>query len=197
MNTQSNSKFIYHRVNTLQKLQETDKNFGVEVDIRFSGKKFFLSHDCNYVDSDLYTFLSKFEHKLLVANIKVVGIEKEFIKIMEKYKIDNFFLLDVEPSFLIHNYKDYKKNLCIRYSYLETIQLAKDFIDKVDWLWIDTYNKVKLEPEIFKNFKTCLVSPSRWDKKKDIEYYKNEFTKNEFWPDFIMIEKGEEKLWNI
>jgi len=71
------------------------------------------------------------------------------------------------------------------------------FTGEVSWIWIDTYEKINLNINIIKQYKSCLVSPSRWGKYEDIDYYNEHFKKINFTPDCIMIKEGEEKLWTI
>ena len=56
----------------------------------------------------------------------------------------------------------------------------KNFKGKIKWVWIDTYDDFDLdiyEADILRNFKLCLVSPTRWGHEDKINYYIEKFQK--------------------
>ena len=60
--------------------------------------------------------------------------------------------------------------LSLRYSKLESIKTIENFVGKVKWVWVDTYEDFEINQEttnVLKNFSICLVSPSRWETRKD------------------------------
>ena len=70
----------------------------------------------------------------------------------------------------------------------------KNLIDKVEWLWIDTYSDFKIDSviaEIMKNFKICLVSPSRWGSPQLLNSYIDKFSNFSLKIEAIMIENTE------
>ena len=197
MNKNKKPLFVYHRINNVEDLNKVDSKSGIEADIRYYDNNFILSHDHNQKGQLLENYLKSFDHKLFVANIKVAGIEDSVIEILRSNKVKNFFLLDIEQPYLIKNYKEQGENLSVRYSFLESIENAKMFAGKVSWIWIDTYQKINLDIDIIKQYNSCLVSPSRWGKYEDIDYYNEYLKKINFIPDCILIKEGEEKLWTI
>ena len=69
-------------------------------------------------------------------------------------------------------------NLSLRFSKYEGIDTINNFIGKVKWVWIDTYDDFDLDSNkasILQNFNLCLVSPSRWGHENKINYYINKF----------------------
>jgi hypothetical protein len=156
---------IFHRVNTIEKLQKIPTNAGVEIDLRSNQRELILSHDPSDSGENFKDFLKEFQHQLLVVNIKEAGIEKKVMEALEENKIVDYFLLDIE---------NFKKT--------------------VDWLWIDTYDDFEITKEssdIIRNFKTCLVSPSRWGNSFTIEYFIEKFREFNISIDFVMIEDHE------
>ena len=191
-------EIIIHRVNSLKKLKKIPKRYGVEIDVRSFGSKLILNHEPKTNGQFLKDYLNKYEHGTIIFNIKEAGIEKEIVSLAKKYEIKNFFLLDVEHPFIITSKIKYKKYLSVRFSEFEPIQLANKFKKFTSWIWIDTVNELPLSTKdikIVRNFKSCLVSPERWNRKKDIKKYINFFKKNKFIPNAVMTELNFSELW--
>ncbi len=186
---------IIHRVNSIEKLNTLSEDVGVEIDIRHSGEKLVLSHDIKEKEENFEEYLDSYNKKFIVANIKESGIEDVVEKILAKRKIDDFFLLDVEFPFILQNYKRLGDNLSVRYSKYESIESVSYFVNKVKWLWIDTYEDFEINEEIVEvisSFKIFLVSPSRWGMPEKLSYYISLFKDYEIQLDGIMVEDGEE-----
>ena len=190
---------ICHRVNKIADLKGTPREFGVEIDIRGYGKKLLLNHDViNYPEEydELENYLKEFNHAFIIFNIKEAGIEQQVINLAEKYKIKNYFLLDVEfPYFFRATRKDNFRKIAVRYSEAEPIEftIAQTINGKaiVDWVWVDTNTQLPLNKEIYnklKNagFKLCLVCPERWGRAEDIENYINYMKENNIELDAVM-----------
>jgi len=191
-------EIIIHRVNSLAKLRQIPERYGVEVDVRSFGSKLILNHEPKFNGQLLKDYLHEYKHGTIIFNIKEAGIEKEIISLSEKYKIKKFFLLDVEHPFIITSKIRYKKYLSVRFSEFEPIQLANKFQRFTSWIWIDTVNKLPLsikEIKIIRKFKSCLVSPERWNRKNDIGKYISFFKKNKFIPNAVMTEMNFSKIW--
>ena len=191
-------EIIIHRVNSLNKLKQIPKKYGVEIDVRSFGSKLILNHEPKTKGQLLKDYLDNYKHGTIIFNIKEAGIEKEIISLAKNNEIKNFFLLDVEHPFIITSKKKYKKYLSVRFSEFEPIQLANKFKKFTSWIWIDTVNKLPIslnDIKIVKNFKSCLVSPERWNRKKDIKKYIKFFKKNKFTPNAVMTELNCSKIW--
>ena len=185
---------IIHRVNKVENLKRLSYDHGVEIDIRTNNGSLVLAHDISN-SADLFEdYLESYNHQLLVANIKEAGIEKKVIKKLIDRGISKFFLLDTEFPFIINNYEEYGDVLSLRYSKLESIKTIENFIGKVKWVWVDTYEDFEINQEItkvLKNFSICLVSPSRWGKKEELNYFIEKFSKYNLAINGVMIEEGE------
>lgn len=191
-------EIIIHRVNSLKKLKQVPKKYGVEIDVRSFGSKLILNHEPKLKGQFLNDYLDNYNNGTIIFNLKEAGIEKEIILLAKKFKIKSFFLLDVEHPFIITSKKEHKKYLSVRFSEFEPIQLASKFRKFTSWIWIDTVNKLPLsykEINIVKNFKSCLVSPERWNRKKDIKKYINYFKNKNFFPNAVMTELNCSKIW--
>ncbi len=118
------------------------------------------------------------------------------IKILRKYNIVNYFLLDVEFPFILESFKLKFKNIAIRESKYEQYEYKniKSFYSNFNWAWIDTYNKININKLKNLNKYKCLVCPSRWGKYEDIEFYKNLISKKNN-IDAIMTDFKNLKWW--
>ena len=186
---------IIHRVNHIDQLKKIPYNYGLEIDIRSENNNLVLAHDLHESKNDFKEFLKFFKHELLVANIKESGIEEDVINELFNENITNFFLLDVEPPFIIKNFNKYGNNLSLRFSKYEAIDTVQNFVGKVKWVWVDTYGDFDLNVEkatVLKNFKLCLVSPSRWGYENKINYYLDKFQEFDLLFDAVMVESDQE-----
>ena len=99
-------QFIRHRINTLEQLHGLDLTDGAEIDIRYHLDELVLHHDAFQLDpQELLTFelfLSNWDCKgTLILNLKSEGIEDKCIELLQKYKISNWFFLDMSMPFFV------------------------------------------------------------------------------------------------
>jgi len=154
---------IKHRVNTIEELKNTPKQYGVEIDIRPYEDKLILHHDPFNLGDEFEEFLKHYTHALLILNIKSEGIEERVLSLVRKYEVNNYFLLDVSPPFIIKLINKGEHDIAIRFSEFECIETCMNFIGKVDWIFIDNITHLPIENDSFKKlrkyFKLCIVSP--------------------------------------
>jgi len=199
-------QIILHKINSIKQLIKIPHKYGVEVDVRGFGKKILLSHDPiklvkNY--DELEHYLQNFNHAFIIFNIKEAGYEKNVIELAKKYKIKNYFLLDVEfPFFYQATRNDGIRKIAIRYSEAEPIEYAEAQVINgqalVDWIWIDTNTKLPLDKKNLlkmKLFKTCLVCPERWGRPQDIALYIEKMKQLNFKPDAVMTSEKNIPQW--
>ena len=191
---------IIHKVNSINKLKTIPTDYGVEIDVRFENKNLYLSHDpiINIKSTCmLQDFLSEFNHKFIVANIKDAGIETVVINAI-KETTENFFLLDFEIPFLFNKNKDIKKYLSTRYSLFENITQDSLTADYVEWLWVDSYDEFPINKSNMNTLpilKKCLVSPERWGRKEDITKIANFMLLNNVSFELIMSDINMVNVW--
>jgi hypothetical protein len=189
---------IKHRVNSIQKLVNTSKDFGVEIDLRSNNKNIYLHHD-PFKKGELFSkWIKKFNHKLIVLNVKEEGLENNILKILKKNKVQNFFFHDQTFSSLLKNMS--KTKVSIRYSEFEELKKANKLFVKIKWLWIDNFSEIRIRKNFYmllksKKVKICLVSPeliknNRVNEIKKIILY---FKKNKFKINAVCTKKPE--LW--
>ena len=191
-------EIIIHRLNKIKDLKKTSKDFGAEIDIRTNGSNLVLSHDTFIKGDKFKDYLENYKHKTLVLNIKEAGIEKDVLNLIKKYFVKSFFLLDVEMPYMYSATKKGQKNIAVRFSEYENIFFTKQFKNKLKWVWIDTVTMLpinKKNKNILNKFKSCIVCPERWGRKKDIKIYKKKLKLLNFKPTAVMTSKNCIKNW--
>jgi|SaaInlStandDraft_2_1057019.scaffolds.fasta_scaffold133226_2 hypothetical protein len=171
---------VKHRQNELKNIKKLNFLYGAEIDIRSNSKTLITQHDPLKNGVTLDVWLQNYKHNYLIANIKEEGIETKVISLLKKYKIKNYFLLDVTIPMInkLNSIKIY--NIALRISKFESLNNIKMFNKQNKWIWIDTFNKkipinytqiMKLKKM---RFKLCLVSPELiYNKKSSISsFYK-------------------------
>lgn len=155
--------FIKHRINSIEDLDNVSKQYGIEVDIRIYNDEIILNHEPFESGISFENFLQHFKHSFLIINMKCDGPEEIIIKKLEENSIKNFFLLDCSIPRTVNLIKKDCNKISIRYSKYEPIEFVMKFKNKVDWVWIDCFDKFELSEEDYitlkKYFKICLVSP--------------------------------------
>ena len=192
-------EFIIHRINEISKLKLIPHQYGCEVDIRSYGSNLILNHDPYLPGENLKDYLDNYHHGTLVLNIKESGIESDVLKLVRERNISSFFLLDVEFPYLYEASRKGEKNIAVRYSEEEPLKLVSNYINKVDWVWIDTITKLPIDKTVINKLnliKTCLVCPERWGRPNDITKYKKRMNSLNFFPDAIMTSLDCINDWN-
>lgn len=175
-------QLVKHRCNSLSSIESLDPSFGAEIDIRDYNGVIILSHD-PVLSSDKFLELEVFLRNwkstgTLILNIKSEGLELRCLELLNKYKIVDWFFLDLSmPYFVKYSKIAYEQsisgfssdNMAVRFSDEEPISYALNFKDKVRWVWIDWFEEVVLNKSNYQvlkeaGFKMCLVSPELQDK---------------------------------
>jgi len=194
-------EIIIHKINTISDLKNIEPKYGVEIDIRAWGSDLILNHDPFQNGEKLGCYLDEYRHGTLVLNIKEAGIEDEVLRLVrQRSYINSYFLLDVEFPYLYRASREGERNIAIRFSEDESIETVKNYVGKVDWVWIDTNTQLPLNEKnitVLKEFKKCLVCPERWGRPSDIDGYKIRLEKINFSIDAVMTEKKYVKNWTL
>lgn len=180
---------VIHRINTSKELQGIDPQYGVEVDIRAFGDRLILNHEPFQDGEDFETYLKSYHHRLLILNIKEAGIEDRVLALMKQFGITEYFLLDVEFPYIYRAARKGVKDIAIRYSEDESIETVLKYKGLLDWVWIDSNNKLPLDSSVIQKlqgFKTCLVCPERWGRPEDIPNYARKMSELGFTPTAVM-----------
>ncbi|MDO8504520.1 MAG: hypothetical protein Q7S36_01575, partial [Candidatus Liptonbacteria bacterium] len=145
---------IEHRVNTIEELALVPPERGVEIDVRRNERtgRLYLNHDAGEGE-DLDKYLREFNQAFIIFNIKEAGTESQCIKLAEKYFVpkERYFLLDVEFPYLYRaSREDGVREIAVRFSESEPIEMALAQKGFVDWVWIDTVTRLPLDEEAVK-----------------------------------------------
>ena len=192
-------EIIIHRINTVKKLKLIPLKYGTEIDVRSYNNKLILAH-APFIRGDiLEDYLKNYNHGTLVVNIKEAGIEDEVLSLVrQRPQIKSYFLLDIEFPYIYRATRQGERAIAIRFSEEEPIEFAKKFVDKIDWVWIDTNTQMPVGEHnlpILNRFKKCLVCPERWGRPSDIANYKNLMSVMGFKIDAVMTSNQNIKLW--
>lgn len=182
-------EIVAHRINSIAGLKLLPKDLGAEIDIRSSGSVLYLNHEPFGSGDSLEDYLDEYGHGLLVLNIKEAGIEADVLRAVRARGIGRHFLLDVELPYVLSASRAGERAIAIRYSEEESIDFARRYAGKVDWVWIDTITTLPIEPnavEVLKSFQSCLVCPERWGRPEDIESYRRQLAVYNFEPNAVM-----------
>ena len=155
---------IAHRRNTIEQLQATPSEFGVEIDLRSEGGRLVLHHDPFVAGEDFEAWLEHFHHGTLILNVKEEGLEDRVLSLMAARGIADFFFLDQSFPFLIRTARTGERRCAVRVSEYEPVELALGLAAMIDWVWVDCFTKFPLSGADADRlheagFRLCLVSP--------------------------------------
>jgi hypothetical protein len=154
---------IEHRVNTIEHLLRVPAERGIEVDVRDYDGDLRLVHDPLLSGERLEDLLAAYRHALLIFNVKCDGLEGRIMDLAAKYGVKNYFFLDLANPTLVSLVRRGVRQVAVRYSEYEPLEFALAFAGKADWVWVDCFTRLPLEPQSYRrlheHFKICLVSP--------------------------------------
>ena len=192
-------EIIIHRVNSIKGLKQIQEQFGTEIDIRAWGSELILNHEPFSSGERIEDYLDEYKHGTLILNIKEAGIEDEVLRLVrQRPQIKSYFLLDIESPYLYRAARQGERAIAIRFSEVEPIEFAKKYLDKIDWVWIDTNSQMPVGESslpILNQFKKCMVCPERWGRPSDIGNYKQLMHGLDFKIDAVMTSNQYIKLW--
>lgn len=191
-------EIVIHRVNTIEKLKLIPGHFGCEVDIRAYGSELILNHEPFLSGERLSDFLENYNHGILILNVKEAGIESAILDMVAKAGINRFFLLDVEFPYLYSASRKGIREIAVRFSEDEPIQLIHNYKEMVDWVWIDTITRFPVtnsEVALLQSFQTCIVCPERWGRPQDIPFIKQQLIELNFMPTAVMTALECANVW--
>ncbi len=172
-------EFIAHRINTIEELQQTPKEYGVEVDLRDYKERLILQHDPFKNGEDFEEFLKHYNHGTMILNIKSEGIEHKVIEYIHQYNIKKYFFLDSSFPMIYLLSKNNEKNIALRFSEYEAMDTILAMAGKVKWVWVDCFSRLPITSEKYallkKNgFQLCLVSPELQRQDEKLELYRQD-----------------------
>jgi len=154
---------IHHRINSVQALRRVPPECGVELDVRDYDGDLRLTHEPFTTGERLEDYLAEYRHALAVFNVKCDGLEPRIAELAARFGVREYFFLDSAPATLVSRALRGERHAAARFSELEPIEAALALAGKVDWVWVDCFTCLPLEPatvqSLHAHFAICLVSP--------------------------------------
>jgi len=192
--------FTAHRVNSIAALKETPKCCGVEVDLRDSGNDIILAHD-PFVPGEVFQdYLDVFDHEFIILNIKSERIEGRVLELIRSKGVNNFFFLDSSVPMVYSMTNQGVRDIALRMSELEPIEMVLKMSERVSWVWVDCFSTNPLFLEDFLHLKeiglrVCLVSPELQGRPNETEAYVKEIRERGYIPDMVCSKIEKRKIW--
>ena len=139
--------------------------FGIETDIRDFKGELVIAHDIADENSLLFEdFLSCYDEgnyrTTLALNIKADGLQVKLSNLLEKYKVDNYFVFDMSlPEQLKYNKGNFKV-----FARMSEYEKKPYLIETAQGIWLDAFNDEWYEMDTISKFvglgnQVCIVSP--------------------------------------
>jgi len=197
-------RIVQHRINDVNELRAIEPDIGCEIDIRSDIEGLYLMHDPPYYSDNSFNrvsleeWLGKFNDRgLLILNVKEEGLHQEIKRLIKKYRVSEYFILDESFPYIYKNYSKYGLEYAIRVSEFESVNTVIKFNSYLQehskiscWCWIDTFTLEPLPVREYKRLtdlgiKICIVSPelqmerfSLQEKYEKLSFFKNFFKEN-------------------
>ncbi|QEL20184.1 phosphatidylinositol-specific phospholipase C/glycerophosphodiester phosphodiesterase family protein [Limnoglobus roseus] len=155
--------YIAHRVNTAAQLRTVPSEYGLEIDLRDRGERLILQHDPFGDGEDFETWLNDYRHGTIILNVKSERIELRILDVLKQRGITDYFFLDCSfPMIRLLN-RNGERKIAVRFSEYEPIEGCLALAGQVDWVWVDCFTRMPLDPASYAklkaSFKLCAVSP--------------------------------------
>ncbi len=164
--------YIEHRKNKVEELKAIPKNHGCEIDLRSDVQrigKMHVSHNPWEIGDDFDQWIDEF-HRCsvqgpLILNTKEDGLEELLFQAMKKHSISEFLFLDTAfPTLVRYLQQGLGAHFMLRISSFEQYQNMDLFAGRIEWLWLDCFQRKPLDLQMVLSlkkmgFKLCLVSP--------------------------------------
>ena len=194
--------YVAHRINTIDELMSVPRNYGVEIDLRDHKDTVVLSHDPFNLKHKvkLENYMKYYNHAFIILNIKSEGIEYKIQKIMENHSITNYFFLDSSFPMITKLLHKNERNIAIRYSEYESIDIIRKLDYKPKFVWVDCFSSFPLTLddyiELLKHkVIVCCVSPELQGQSEKLEKYKEEMRVQHIVPSMICTKLKNIKRW--
>ncbi|WP_394821078.1 hypothetical protein [Pendulispora albinea] len=152
-----------HRINTLQDLEATPEELGIEFDLRSDGDRVIVTHDPFTTGPTIEEFFPRIGKRPCIFNVKCEGVEARVLELAAKHGIADFFFLDCSVPAAVKLARMGEKRIAVRYSEMEPVEGVLAWADKATWVWVDCFTEYPADPDawarIAQAFKICLVSP--------------------------------------
>lgn len=155
--------YIAHRINTAAQLKAVPPEYGVEIDLRDRGDRLILQHDPFGDGEDFEAWLPHFRHRLIILNVKSERIEHRVLEMVRRFGVSDYFFLDCSFPMIRTLVRQCERKIAVRFSEYEPIESCLALAGQVEWVWVDCFTKMPLDPASYsrlkRHFKLCAVSP--------------------------------------
>ena len=172
----------------------------MEVDLRDSGNDIILAHD-PFVPGEVFQdYLDVFDHEFIILNIKSERIEGRVLELIRSKGVNNFFFLDSSVPMVYSMTNQGVRDIALRMSELEPIEMVLKMSERVSWVWVDCFSTNPLFLEDFLHLKeiglrVCLVSPELQGRPNETEAYVKEIRERGYIPDMVCSKIEKRKIW--
>ena len=157
-----------------------DNGFGIETDLRDIKGEIVISHNMPSGDEMSFEALLKLldgRDLTLALNIKADGMADEIKRLLEKYRINNYFTFDMSIPEMVYQQKCGLKT----FTGISDIMPEAVMFEKAEGVWLDSFNSDWFNTQdinkiLKRNKQVCIVSPDLhkreykpvWGKYKEI-----------------------------
>ena len=195
-------KYIAHRQNKLVALNRLKNSFfGVELDLRSSSKNIVIHHDPFKKGLDFFKNYNLLKNFFLLVDVKSSGICFKICNFLKKKNVE-FLLLNLNyPELIEMINRGFAKNLFLRISLFEKLDLSKKKINQIKWVWVDFFESHKISLKEYSYLKKnkkkiCLTSPDLVGLKEgSIRKYIKYLNKNKIKIDMVCVKQKNVKVW--
>lgn len=193
-------KIIRHRVNSSEDLLKIPREYGIEIDLRWSHDVgIYLSHDPNSPGEAFHHWLESYHHKTLILNVKEDGLEQEILELINSFSLSDYFFLDQPIPTLIKCMKN-KVPTAIRVSEYEDFPTSLP--GTPEWIWVDSFTgnwnhlNASLKRAANSKLKLCIVSPELQGRTSRVELNEIKSIVNDLWSsDFLYVCTKNPERW--
>lgn len=193
--------YIAHRINCIEELQTLSEEYGVELDLRDqTDGTIYMEHDPFKQGEDFETYLKEYHHGTMILNIKSERVELKALKLLQKYKIEDYFFLDSSFPMIKLLSDQNEKRVALRYSEYEGIDTIERMAGLVDWIWVDCFTKFPIDQVTFRHMKEmgyrlCFVSPELQGQDEKLESYASKMQSEQIIFDAICTKAYNIRRW--
>ena len=163
MTRRTMSRLYRHRVNTLEALQQTPAEQGIELDLRSDGDRVIVTHDPFTDGPALDEYLAQVGRRPCIFNVKCEGIEALVLDRARHHGIEDFFFLDLSIPAAVKLWRQGETRLAVRWSEYEPLAGVMAWAGRARWVWVDCFTAFPGSAAdwttVAREFQLCLVSP--------------------------------------
>jgi len=191
-------KFFAHRINESTELKNIDNEYGIELDLRDYGNEIIVQHDPYKNGESFKNYIKYINNRDMILNVKCERIEEDILSILHNNQYTcSYFFLDCSFPMIFALSEKGEKNIALRFSEYEGIDILRTMKGRVQWVWVDVFTKLPLTYDICNEikemgYKICLVSPELQGHGEDIEVYAKQINNEKLHIDAICT-----KVYNI